>query len=33
MFGEEYPIAPGKLLQSATTNNFTFTDYYITKVE
>lgn len=33
IFGEEYPIAPGKLLQGVATNNFTFTDYYITKIE
>lgn len=33
IFGEEYGIAPGKLLQGVATRDFTFTDYYITKVE
>ena len=33
VFGEEYVVAPGKLLQGVATDNFTFTDYYITKVE
>jgi hypothetical protein len=33
IFGEEYVVAPGKILQGVATKNFTFTDYYITKVE
>lgn len=33
IFGEEYPIAPGKVIQGVATDNFTFSDYYILKVE
>ena len=33
IFGEEYPIAPGKVLLGVATDNFTFSDYYIVKVE
>jgi len=33
VFGEEYVIAPGRVLQGVATSKFTFSDYYITKVE
>lgn len=33
VFGEEYVVAPGRILQGVEIKDFTFIDYYITKIE